>query len=268
MNTQQGTDQVTTAVQQPAGEDFLFKVGDRGFTAEAAINKITHADAHISRLEQEAQERLAYVQSLELKLANSTQLAQAIEQLKTQSTSQQPLEGSQMSTTDSQALSNGTGTQPQGTQQSTPTVAPSVNLEELMAMVRNQLQADSQKATQEQNKTDCFTAAQAVYGTEYETKLLEKGKDLGFNSVAELQELASTRPALFKQTFGLNRQTATQPAPASTSTNTQAFGQQAPAKDWLDNQEGRYNVNARVDNFRQALEAKKKEMQEKFGLTR
>lgn len=78
-STEQPTDQLT------------FTVGERQYDAEAAATKISNADAHIAKLEQEAVEHRDNLAAAKLELASTTSVQEALTQLQNPVTPQENL---------------------------------------------------------------------------------------------------------------------------------------------------------------------------------
>lgn len=175
-----------TLAAAPA-EDWLV-VGERKYDKEAAVTKITHADTHISKLEQELADLR---QKLELTSAQE-EARKAMEQVKTQSS---PAPAVQNTTETTKADGN-----------------------ELLSQVELILQRRDSENTKKTNLSAATEAAKAVYGETYQQRLEETGKSLGM-SKADIVELASNKPQAFKQLFGLNSTTpGTKPSATSTVT--------------------------------------------------
>lgn len=167
-------------------EDWLV-IGERKFDKNAAATKITHADNHISKLEQELQD-----------LRSKLELKQAQEEAKL-------------------AMSTQTQSSPTPVVQNTTETSKDGGTE-LLSQVEQILQKREQEASMKSNLQVATEAARSVYGDAYQQKLEETGKALGL-SKADIVELASSKPQAFKQLFGLNIQTP-QPKPFATSTVT------------------------------------------------
>lgn len=176
------TEQPSVALQ----EDWLV-IGERKFDKDAAATKITHADNHISKLEQELKDLR---QQLELKQAQE-------EALKAMST--------QTQSSPTPVVQNTTETNKDGGT-------------ELLSQVEQILLAREQETAKKANLQAATEAAKSLYGDAYQQKLEETGRTLGL-SKADIVELASTKPQAFKQLFGLNVQQP-QPKPFATSTVT------------------------------------------------
>ena len=179
----------------PAQEDWLV-IGDRKYDKEAVVTKITHADSHISNLEKELAETRA-----KLELTTAQQEAQRAMFQSNNQTQSTP----------------------------TPIVHPTDDSDkggqaELLSQVEQILLAKEQERKQGDNLRSSVEAAKAMFGDAYQQKLEELGSSLGL-SKADITELASTKPNVFRASFGLNAQ-APQPKPSYTSTVTIASQQQ------------------------------------------
>lgn len=173
---------------QPVQQEDWLVIGERKYDKEAAVTKITHADQHISKLEQEL---LDLRQKLELSTAQE-EARKAMSQVQTQSSP-------------APAVQNTTETsKDDGT--------------ELLSKVEQILQQRESEATKRTNLAQATEAAKAVYGDAYQQKLEETGKSLGM-SKADIVEMASSKPQAFSKLFGLTGQ-APAPKPSATSTVT------------------------------------------------
>lgn len=192
-NTQEEPkDEATTA---PVQEDWLV-VGERKYDKEAAVTKITHADNHIANLEKE--------------LAEARKL---IELTKAQKEAKEAMFNSQTTQSSQAPIVQPTADSANGSQ--TP---------ELLSQVEQILLAREQEQKKVSNLEASVQAAKAVYGDAYQQKLEEIGSSLGL-SKADIKELASSKPQVFRASFGLAAN-ATAPKPSATSTVTIASQQQ------------------------------------------
>lgn len=173
--------------QSTVQEDWLV-IGDRKYDKDAAVTKITHADSHISKLEQE----LAELRREKELLSAQQEARQAMSQLQTQSN---PTPAVQNTTETGKDDGN--------------------DLESRVEQILRQRESQTVKQTNLNQSTE---AAKAVYGEAYQAKLEELGKGLGM-SKADIVELASSKPQAFKHLFGLNTN-APAPKPSATSTVT------------------------------------------------
>jgi hypothetical protein len=160
----------------------LFSVGDRQYDAEAAQKKIINADNHINTIESENATLKQKMLEMQAQLDQATKLDDALAQLGQQQTPA-----------------------PQPTETPTP-----VDVEALKADLLRQAQeaANNSVASFQQqqiagaNQNESISAAQKFYGSEYESKLREKGAELGLDDTA-IVNMAKGNPVLFKRTFGL-----------------------------------------------------------------
>lgn len=182
--------------EQKTDQSLMFKVGDREYDINAAKTKIEHADKHISQLEAE---------NAQLKeLASKLDKLDTLEQLLKQS-----------------------APAPQSTpepQTQAPAPQAQINPEDLVQEVMQKLTATQQAEVQERNIESSTDKAKQVYGSEYQSKLLEIGSKLGMDQ-ASIVNLAGSNPALFEHTFGLNKQS----APDSPASPSSIALNQAPA---------------------------------------
>ena len=170
----------------PVQEDWLV-IGDRKYDKNAAVTKITHADTHISKLEDELAD-----------LRSKLELREAQEEAK-------------------KAMSTQTQSSPAPVVQNT-TETGKEDGTELLSQVELILQKREAEAAKKSNLLLATEAARAVYGETYQQKLEETGRNLGL-SKADIVELASTKPQAFKQLFGLALNNPTL-KPSATSTVT------------------------------------------------
>ena len=170
----------------PVQEDWLV-IGDRKYDKNAAVTKITHADTHISKLEDELAD-----------LRSKLELREAQEEAK-------------------KAMSTQTQSSPAPVVQNT-TETGKEDGTELLSQVELILQKREAEAAKKSNIQVATDAARSVYGDAYQQKLEETGRSLGL-SKADIVELASTKPQAFKQLFGLAN-AAPSPKPSATSTVT------------------------------------------------
>lgn len=166
----------------------LFSVAGREYDAEAAAKKIENADSFIDTLKQESKskdEQIARLQAeLDQKSGLDAKLDEAMQVLRTK---------------ESQTVNQPTDT--------TTTVDMEALQQELIKQAQEAaLKSVNQFKQQEVstlNQTESINAAKARFGSDYETKLREMGSTLGLDDTA-INAMASSNPALFKQTFGLN----------------------------------------------------------------
>lgn len=195
-NTQEEPkDEATTA---PVQEDWLV-VGERKYDKEAAVTKITHADNHIANLEKE--------------LAEAHKL---IELTKAQQGAKEAMLNSQQ-----------TQSSPAPTVQPTADSTNGSQTPELLSQVEQILLAREQEQKKASNLEASVQAAKAVYGDAYQQKLEEIGSSLGL-SKADIKELASSKPQVFRASFGLAASAA---APKPSATSTVTMPSQQPSDD-------------------------------------
>lgn len=187
------------ATTDPVQEDWLV-VGERKYDKEAAVTKITHADNHIANLEKELAE-----------------LRKQFELTNAQKEAKEAMLNSQTQTQSSPA----------------PTVQPTADstngsqTPELLSQVEQILLAREQEQKRASNLEASVQAAKAVYGDAYQQKLEEIGSSLGL-SKADIKELASSKPQVFRTAFGLAASAA---APKPSATSTVTMPSQQPSDD-------------------------------------
>ena len=178
--------------EQKTDQSLMFSVGDRQYDAAAAKTKIEHADNHIAQLETEN----AKLKEMTSKLDKLDTLEQLLKQA---TPAPQPTPEPQVQAPAPQAQ---------------------INPEDLVQTVMQQLSANEQQKIHDSNVRTSTEKAQAVFGSEYQTSLLEIGSKLGMNQEA-IVNLAGSNPALFEHTFGLNKQSSNSPAaPSAIAINT------------------------------------------------
>lgn len=182
-------------------------------TVEEAQQSWQHSQDFIKNTVQEKQSLEAKIQELEAKVNQSLTLEEALEQLKSKET-QMTQESSQQQTTEQTSQ---------------------LDIEQLTAKIEAQIMGKLTASQQEQvyskNEADSIQAAQAVFGSEFESKLREKAQALSMKET-DIVDMARTNPTLFKNTFGLNRQTTqdvTPPSGGNTPQNNSAPVQRKPA---------------------------------------
>lgn len=184
--TTEQEEQPTQEAQTPAQEDqpdqkVTFKVGDREYDAEAAAKKISSADDFIEKLLQEKRDVEAQLEEARKQATGQTKLDEALELMRKQ-----------------QAVSTEQPSQE----------TPAVDQSALMEMVRKLAQeeakstyeTESQRITRERNEQASLQAAKERYGDSFGNILLERGQHLGMTK-EEVQELAGTKPEMFKELF-------------------------------------------------------------------
>lgn len=187
------------ATAQPEQDDWLV-VGERKYDKEAAVTKITHADNHIANLEKE--------------------LADIRKQLEL-TTAQQEAKKAMFSTQDK------TQSSPQPIVQPTADSANGSQTPELLSQVEQILLAREQEQKKASNLEASVQAAKSVFGDAYQQKLEEIGSSLGL-SKADIKELASSKPQVFRASFGLTGSTS---SPKPTAVSTVTMPSQQPSDD-------------------------------------
>lgn len=171
--------------EQASDQSALFKVGDREYDVESASKKISSADTHIAQLEKELQDLRGSMSKLD-KLDKLEELLQA-----KQTPAHEP------ETTPTQAA-------PQA----------QFNKDELLQELLGELDSRSQETVLKANEQKAVQAAKDKFGTDYQTKLLERGQELQMDKKA-IQDFARTKPAAFAALFGLNTQGKESASPSS-----------------------------------------------------
>ena len=177
----------------------LFKVGEREYNAEQAAKDIAHKQAFIDQLlkeKRELEEKAAQGANLDAKLQ------QALEQLNQQRIQAESNIPSQETTTVDQA-----------------------ELMEQLRKIAEQTASEtyersSKEKLKQENLARSIQAAKEVYGTEYQTKLAEKGKALGLTP-EQIESMAQDNPLLFVETLAKKVQPT--PAPQATHTGYRSF---------------------------------------------
>jgi len=180
----------TTADPAPAP---LFTIGERAFTKDDAVKKIANADSFIEQLKAEGKTKDEELIQLRAKLDQATKLDEALASIKNSQGTSEPLS------------------------QEAPTSAIDIESlkKELLGSVNESLSEKERNAQALKNQEDSISAAQAVYGDAYESKLREKAKALGMSDEDIILE-AATNPIKFKTLFGLNKTTFSTPFTSST----------------------------------------------------
>ena len=174
----------------------LFTIGDRNFNKDDAVNKITNADSFIEQLKAEGKTKDDELAQLRAQIDQSTKLDDALARMNSQGTGETPNQEAPTSAIDIEALKK-----------------------ELLGSMSESLSKKEQDNLSQKNQETSISAAQAVYGDSYESKLREKAKQLGMSDADIITE-ASANPIKFKSLFGLDKQNQTTPSPS--------FGNNAP----------------------------------------
>ncbi len=174
----------------------LFTIGERNFSKDDAVNKITSADSFIEQLKAEGKTKDAELAQLRAQIDQSTKLDDALARMNSQGTSETPNQEAPTSAIDIEALKK-----------------------ELLGTMSETLSKKEQDTLSQKNQEDSISAAQAVYGDSYESKLRERAKQLGMSDADIISE-ASANPKKFKSLFGLDKQNTTSPS--------LSFGSNAP----------------------------------------
>jgi hypothetical protein len=189
--------QVTSQQQAPV-EDWLV-VGERKFDKDSAAKKIEHADTHINKLQQELAD-----------LRKQLELDQARKQAEISMQQVKQVEPQQPAVQNTPVTSQGDETA-------------------LLSLVDKVL---TQKATEQSanaNLEQAVNAAKTVFGSEYQTKLEQMGKEFGM-SKQDIVDLAKTKPQAFNRLFGLNIQPQHKPYVSSTVTSNGFNPQEDPVQ--------------------------------------
>jgi hypothetical protein len=166
----------------------LFTIGERNFSKDDAVNKITSADSFIEQLKAEGKTKDAELAQLRAQIDQSTKLDDALARMNSQGTSETPNREAPTSAIDIEALKK-----------------------ELLGTMSATLSKKEQDTLSQKNQEDSISAAQAVYGDSYESKLRERAKQLGMSDADIISE-ASANPIKFKSLFGLDKQNSTSPS--------------------------------------------------------
>ena len=180
----------------PADQAPLFTIGDRNFNKDDAVNKITNADSFIEQLKAEGKTKDDELAQLRAQIDQSTKLDDALARMNSQGTGETPNQEAPTSAIDIEALKK-----------------------DLLGTLSETLSKKEQDNLSQKNQETSISAAQAVYGDSYESKLREKAKQLGMSDADIITE-ASANPIKFKSLFGLDKQNQTSPSPS--------FGSNAP----------------------------------------
>ena len=166
----------------------LFTIGDRNFSKDDAVNKITNADSFIEQLKAEGKTKDDELAQLRAQIDQSTKLDDALARMNSQGPSETISQETPTSAIDIEALKK-----------------------ELLGSMSESLSQKDKAALSQKNQEDSISAAQAVYGDSYESKLRERAKQLGMSDADIISE-ASANPKKFKSLFGLDKQNTTLPS--------------------------------------------------------
>jgi hypothetical protein len=180
------TDQESTA-DKPT----MFKVGDREYTPEDAAKKIENADSFIETLKSERAQDTERMKTLEEQLAELTRKLDTATKLEDVLNSKRDVQTSQPA------------------EQTTP---PAVDEDAILAKLRQQMDKESQVDIRANNMKSAIEAASKKYGSEWQTKLKERGKEVGMDEKA-IQTMAETSPQAFAELFKLAGDPKGEPAP-------------------------------------------------------
>jgi len=165
-------------------------------TTEEAQQSWQSAQNFIKDKVDETKTMEARIQELEAKLNQSTELEDALSQLKNKEES--PVNEQQLSQTT----------------ETTPQLDVETLKQQLLDEVMGKLSTSQQEVVYNQNQQESIGAAQAIYGDSYEQKLRESAAELGMSDSDIIQE-AQSNPKRFKKLFGLDRQQQKQYSPNS-----------------------------------------------------
>ena len=168
----------------------LFTIGERNFSKDDAVNKITNADSFIEQLKAESKTKDDELAQLRAQIDQSTKLDDALARINSQGTSEAISQETPTSAIDIEALKK-----------------------ELLGSMSESLSQKDKAALSQKNQEDSISAAQAVYGDSYESKLRERATQLGMSDADIISE-ASANPIKFKSLFGLDKQSQTSPSPS------------------------------------------------------
>jgi len=179
----------TTADKAPV-QEALFTIGDRNFNKDDAVNKITNADSFIEQLKAEGKTKDDELAQLRAQIDQSTKLDDALARMNSQGTGETLNQEAPTSAIDIEALKK-----------------------ELLGTMSESLSQKEKDTLSQKNQEDSISAAQAIYGDSYESKLREKAKQLGMSDADIISE-ASANPTKFKALFGLNNNKQSTPSPS------------------------------------------------------
>ena len=213
-----------TGIADPALEKEapLFTIGDRNFNKDDAVNKITNADSFIEQLKAEGKTKDDELIQLRAKLDQAMKLEDAVASMNSKGTGDTPNQEAPTSAIDIEALKK-----------------------EILGDFESSLTAKEKSGIAQKNQESSISAAQSVYGDQYESKLREKAKQLGMSDEDIITE-AGANPEKFKALFGLNKHTNTTPSPSfsnkgGSTENTPKF------------KLGGFSSTERVNNMRETL---------------
>lgn len=169
----------------------LFTIGERNFSKDDAVNKINNADSFIEQLKSESKTKDDELIQLRAQLDQATKLDDALARMNDSQGTGEPLS------------------------QEAPTSAIDIEAlkKELLGTMSESLSKKEKDSVSQKNQEDSISAAQAVYGESYESKLREKAKQLGMSDEDIISE-ASANPTKFKALFGLNNNNSSSPSPS------------------------------------------------------
>tara|TARA_R110002153_G_scaffold60150_4_gene163384 strand:+ start:5361 stop:6071 length:711 start_codon:yes stop_codon:yes gene_type:complete len=167
----------------------LFTIGERNFSKDDAVTKITNADSFIEQLKAEGKTKDDELAQLRAQIDQSTKLDDALARMNsTQGTSETLSQEAPTSAIDIEALKK-----------------------ELLGSMSESLSQKDRDTQAQKNQEDSISAAQAIYGSSYESKLRERAKQLGMSDADIISE-ASSNPIKFKSLFGLDKQNLSTPS--------------------------------------------------------
>ena len=166
----------------------LFTIGERNFSKDDAVTKITNADSFIEQLKAEGKTKDDELAQLRAQIDQSTKLDDALARMNSQGTGETLNQEAPTSAIDIEALKK-----------------------ELLGSMSESLSQKDRDTQAQKNQEDSISAAQAVYGSSYESKLRERAKQLGMSDADIISE-ASSNPIKFKSLFGLDKQNLSAPS--------------------------------------------------------
>ena len=215
----------TIADQAPVQEAPLFTIGERNFSKDDAVNKITNADSFIEQLKAEGKTKDTELAQLRAQIDQSTKLDDALARMNSQGQSEAPSQEAPTSAIDIEALKK-----------------------ELLGSMSDSLSQKEKATLSQKNQEDSISAAQLVYGDSYESKLREKAKQLGMSDADIISE-ASANPTKFKALFGLNKTNQSNPSP-SFGNNAPRNNNEAPVLNF-----GGFSTSDRVKSVKQTFDS-------------
>ena len=207
--------------EQQADQQVALVVGERAFTTMDDVKKkIVHADEHIGTLEGENQRLKEQLEDAMSRLEESTSIKDVLNKM----------EGGKDE---------------------------SLSLEKIKELVSTEITSTKQVEQQQNNVSQCLSAAEQAYGEGFGEKVAAIAKDLGI-ATAEIDRMAAESPKLFAKTF-LPNGSITAPASSHSGSVRTSIYDEKPAQFEV---KAPLSMNAkeRTQHFIQAVEAKLKQL--------